>query len=140
MANLQRYGGGAAGVAAPVAARQFLDEPGQSRLTQPSVLAGVGTGVLAGGLYLTDAVDVPVVGDDFLAAHAITSTPLGLFYAAFPKRRGTTAVQQVKERIGFLGGGKQRRNTGGSGGGKAKAGSTEVATQGHSMRRRSGSA
>lgn len=137
MASIQRLAGGAAGVATPVAARQFLDEPGQSRLTQPSVLTGVGTGVAAGGLYLTDAVDLPLVSDEFLAAHAIGATPLGLFYAAFPKKRGTTTTQQVKERLGIGTGSAPRRN-GGSGSDGSSSATTEVAVGG-SRRRSAGS-
>lgn len=126
MASIQRLGGGATGVGAPVAARQFLDQPGQSRFMQPSVLAGVGSGVAAGAFYLTDLVDLPFLKDDFLASHAITSTPIGLFYAAFPKRAGQTTTQQVKETL--LGGSSSPTRSSGSGT-SGTSGSTEVAVQ-----------
>jgi len=134
MASLQRYAGGSAGVGLPIAARQFLDEPGQPRYAQPSALLGLGTGVAAGGLYLTDLVDVPVVNDEFLAAHAITSTPLGAFYAAFPKRSGTSTTEQVRETL--LGAGQQPRRQSGSGT-QAQSGSTTVESR--SGRRSAGS-
>lgn len=142
MANLQRIGGGAVGVGLPIAARRFLDESGQGRLTQPSVILGGGTGLAAGGLFLTDAVDVPVLTDDFLAAHALGSLPAAAFYAAFPKQRGSTTTEQVKQRLG-LGNGAKNRRSGGSGGGSssASAGTTEVVSGGRSggSRRRAGS-
>jgi hypothetical protein len=122
MASLQRYAGGAAGIGGAIALRQFLDESGQSRFTQPSVLFGLGTGLAAGGLYLTDAVDVPVLGDGFLAAHAIGATPVGLFYSVFPKQRGTSTTQQVKEAL--LSGQSGRRTPGSPN--TADSGSTQV--------------
>jgi len=98
MAQLQRFAGGGFGLGGTLAARQFMDEPGQSRLKQPSVLFGAGTGALASLLYLVD-VDTPLITDDFWASHAITSLPAGLFFAAFPKQAGTSTVQQVREAL-----------------------------------------
>lgn len=141
MASIQRYVGGATGIGSTVGARRFLDESGQSRFQQPSVLIGGLTGLAAGALYVTDAVEVPVVSDDLLASHAITATPLAGFYAAFPKRSGQSTTEQVREAV--LGGsGTNRRSSGGSGGGSngdsATAGSTEVMTSGYGRRRRTG--
>jgi hypothetical protein len=131
MASLQRYAGGAAGIGGAIAMRQFLDEPGQSRFTQPSVLYGLGTGLAAGGLYLTDAVDLPVLGDGFLAAHAIGATPAGLFYSAFPKQRTTSTTQQVREAL--LSGSQSPRRTPGSPD-TADSGSTQVEAVGGGRR------
>lgn len=94
----QRIGGGAFGLGGTLAARQFFDEPGQDRLTQPSVLFGAGTGLLAGALWFTD-IDTPVLGDSFWASHALTSLPTAAFFAAFPKQSGTTTTEQVRKAV-----------------------------------------
>jgi len=49
--NLASGTGGAVGFGTPIAMRQFVDQPGDTSLTRPSVLTGVGGGVLALGAY-----------------------------------------------------------------------------------------
>lgn len=138
MATLQRYVGGATGLGSTIGARQFLDEPGQNRFTQPSVLLGGLSGVGAGALYVTDAVEVPFVSDDLLASHAITALPTAAFYAAFPKTRGKTTTEQVQEALLGSTSGGSRRSGGSSSGDSGTAGSTEVLRS--SSRRRSAGA
>jgi len=104
MARLQQYAGGAFGAGGTISARQFLDEAGQNRLTQPSVLFGLGTGVLAGALWFTD-VETPVFRDEFWASHAMTAIPTGAFYAAFPKKSGTSTTEQVRSLLSSSGSG-----------------------------------
>lgn len=112
MARLEQFGGGAAGAGGTLAMRQYVDEPGQSRLKQPSALFGLGTGALAAGLWYTD-LNTPFIGDDFWASHAITALPTGMFMAAFPKQAGQTTTESVKEALPTLLGG--RSSTSGSG-------------------------
>lgn len=128
--NVQRAAGGGAGLGGTLAARQFLDEPGQTRLRQPSVLFGLGTGLLGAALWYTD-IDTPVVDDDFWISHAMTSVPTAAFFAAFPKQSGKTTVQQVQEALGGAMGG----NGGGSAPARERVGAASVET-GSAGRRR----
>lgn len=134
MATLQRYVGGATGLGSTIGARQFLDEPGQNRFTQPSVLLGGVSGIGAGALYVTDAVELPLLSDDFLASHAITALPTAAFYAAFPKQRGKTTTEQVQEALLGSSSSGSRRSGGSGNADNGSAGSTEVL---RSSRRRS---
>lgn len=122
MAQLQRFVGGGTGLGGSLASRQFFDEPGQNRFLQPSVIYGLGTGVLAGTLWWTD-IDTPVIEDDFWASHALTAIPTGAFFAAFPKRSNQTTAQQVREAL--VGGGSRGR-TGGGNGSNGSAGGQHV--------------
>lgn len=125
MAALQRLGGGAFGAAVTLGARRTLDQPGGTGLLRPSVIAGLGTGIAAGALYLVD-LDVPVVSDSFLAAHAVTATPLGALSALFPRKQGTNLLGQISG--GLL-------DSGGTGSGNGTA-----AGEGVSRRERAGTA
>lgn len=116
MAQLQRFAGGGTGLGGSLAARQFLDEPGQNRFLQPSVIYGLGTGALASALWYTD-IDTPVIDDDFWVSHALTSVPTGAFFAAFPRRANQTTAQQVREALS--GGGGMGGGDGGNGNGDA---------------------
>lgn len=120
MATLQRYAGGGVGLGGTLAARQFLDEPGQNRFMQPSVLFGLGTGALASALWYTD-IDTPIIKDDFWVSHALTSIPTGAFFAAFPQKANQTTAQQVRDAI--FG---NRPANGGTGGGNGGTGSQAV--------------
>lgn len=112
MARLEQFAGGAAGAGGTIAMRQFVDEPGTSRLRQPSALYGLGTGALAGALWYTDF-DVPFLGDDFWASHAISALPTGMLMAAFPRQAGQTTTESVREALpSLIGGGS---SSGGSG-------------------------
>jgi hypothetical protein len=127
MARIQQFGGGAAGVGGTLAARQLLDEPGQNRLTQPSVLYGLGTGALASVLWFTD-IETPVLADEFWASHAMTSIPAGLFNAVFPKQSGTSSVEQVREALRNLNGG----SSGGSGSSRTESQRASIEASGSS--------
>jgi len=139
---VQRGAGGVAGLGGTVAARSFLDEPGQTRLFQPSVLYGLGTGAIASGLWFTD-IETPVVGEDFWASHALSALPAALFFAAFPKQQGTTTTQQVQSAFDSLLQSPGRRSSGGSNGdsnggsdGSTQAVAGRARVQGHAGRRR----
>jgi hypothetical protein len=112
MASLttQRVAGGAFGAGGTLGARQILDEPGQNRYTQPSVLFGLGTGVLAGALWYTD-VETPVVTDDFWASHAMTALPSGALSLLFPKSQDQSLLDGVLGQAGLGGSTNGRANT-----------------------------
>lgn len=99
--RVQQFAGGGAGLGGTLAIRQYMDEPGQGRLMQPSVLYGLGTGVLASAMWWAD-IDVPLIADEFWASHAMTALPSGMFMAAFPKKSGTTTTEQVRSALPSL--------------------------------------
>lgn len=98
MARLESYAGGVTGVGGTVALRQTMDkkggllgDPGSllDRLTRPSVIYGVGTGALAGGLYWMDEnrrADTTPFGIDntFWGTHALTGVTSGTVSALLP--------------------------------------------------------
>lgn len=124
MARLQQIAGGAFGAGGTIGARQFLDQPGQSRFTQPSVLFGLGTGALASVLWFTGLDSVTPLADEFWGSHALSSLPAGLFFLAFPKQASKTTVQQVQEALKMDGSGP-----------KAPAGNGSASTQRTTVRR-----
>mgnify|MGYP000102451346 CR=1 FL=1 len=123
MARLQQFAGGAFGAGGTIAIRETLGGPDYTRWRQPSVLFGLGTGALATGLWYTNKsgrFETPVLGEDFWGAHALTSVPAGLLYAALPAEPGSTTVEQIAERLGLgdlLGDGSNGGQTGGGNGG-----------------------
>jgi len=127
MAQLQRFGGGAFGAGGTIAIRETLDEPSDSRWTQPSVLFGLGTGALATGLWYTNKTrrfETPVLGEEFWGAHALTSIPSGLLYAALPPEPGTGTLTQLWNEItGAVGIGGGNGGTGSNGGNGTNGGS-----------------
>jgi hypothetical protein len=128
MAALTRFGGAATGAATTLGLRQSLDQAGAAALRQPSVLVGLGSAVVAGGLFISDA-DVLPVQDDLLAAHAATAGSLGALSAVFPKRQNTNVIDQLTNRL--LGGGGSRRtsDTGNGQTERATAGTARVTTE-----------
>lgn len=139
MATLQRVAGGGFGLGGTLAARQFLDEPGNSRFTQPSALFGLGTGALALGLWYVD-VDL-LLGDDFWASHAITSIPSGLVSVLFPKKAGSPATERIRDQL-FSGGNQRSRtppassgNGGSNGGGSNNGGANAQSVRATGSRR-----
>lgn len=121
MATLQRVAGGGFGLGGTLAARQFLDEPGNSRFTQPSALFGLGTGALALGLWYVDR-DL-LLGDDFWASHAITSIPSGLVSVLFPKKAGSPAAERIRDQLFSNGNQRSRTPPSGSSNGGSNGGS-----------------
>jgi len=131
MAALTRFGGAATGAATTLGLRQSLDQAGAAALRQPSVLVGLGSAVVAGGLFVSDA-DVLPLQDDLLAAHAATAGSLGALSAVFPKRQNTNVIDQLTARL--LGGGGTRRQAGQNGDSqtqtqRATAGTARVTTE-----------
>jgi len=137
MATLQRVAGGGFGLGGTLAARQFVDEPGNSRFTQPSALFGLGTGALALGMWYVD-IDVPLLADDFWASHAITSIPAGMVSVLFPKTAGTPAAERIREQLFSDGPSRGRNPSGGSGsnGGTNGGGTAEQVRTGTRTRSR----
>lgn len=101
--NAPDIGGGVVGVGAPVALREFADvqngkevsllgdEPDSplSRATRPSVIWGVGAGMLSGLLW---ALDVgPSSFRDFYLTHTLTGIPTGVASALLPKTAAETS-------------------------------------------------
>jgi len=132
MAALTRFGGAATGAVTTLGLRQSLDQAGAAALRQPSVLVGLGSAVVAGGLFISDA-DVLPVQDDLLAAHAATAGSLGALSAVFPKRQNTNVIDQLTNRL-LGGGGTTRRSTGQNGDSegdtqRATAGTARVTTE-----------
>lgn len=127
MATLKTVAGGGLGAGGTVLARTQLDDPSRDRYTQPSVLYGLGTGLLASGLFMADNVgvlDAPL-GSDFWASHAITATPAGVFSAAFPVSPNKSTAQQVKESLSSRFGGDVPLVGGDSGSSGSGSGGTE---------------
>lgn len=133
MARLQQFAGGALGAGGTIAVRETLGAPDYGRWRQPSVLFGLGTGALATGLWYTNRsgrFETPVVGEDFWGAHALTSVPAGLLYAALPAEPGSTTGEQLAERLGVSGLLGDRLNgsngSGGDSGGGSSGGAENV--------------
>lgn len=123
MARIQELGGAATGIGGTVALRQIADTPDGSRYRQPSVLYGLGTGLLASGMYFADQfgfVNTPMVDSSLFATHAMTATPSGMFSAAFPKRSDQSTPEQVlsevRSRLGMADLVQRDRNNSGSSG------------------------
>jgi len=135
MARLQQTAGGAFGLGGTLAARQFLDQPGQNRFTQPSVLFGLGTGVLASALWYTGLDTVTPLSDEFWGSHAMSSIPTGMFFLAFPKQANQGTVEQVQEALN-----RGTASRGGTGGGGGTASSERATVRRESSDRRAPSA
>lgn len=97
MARLESYAGGATGLGGTVALRQTMDskggllgEPGTTldRATRPSVVYGVGSGLLSAALWWLDekGTDTTPGGIDnaFWATHSLTALPSGAVSALLP--------------------------------------------------------
>lgn len=133
--NLPTVGGGAIGVGATAAIREFADvQDGQpfslvgddptstiGRLTRPSVAYGLGAGALSGILYLGGL--GPNSLEDFYLAHTLTALPSGAISAALPKEAtdgGSTASPQrpmrdtARQRQARQNGGSEFDPTGGT--------------------------
>jgi hypothetical protein len=129
MSRLQQFGGGAFGAGGTIAAREFADEPGDSRFAQPSVLFGLGTGTLAAALYAghrLGRIETPVLEEDFWGAHALTALPTGAFYAAFPKQANQSTSEQVAEAF------RNRLGSGNNSNGSASAEGVRIERAGNS--------
>lgn len=107
--NLPTVGGGAVGVAAPAALREFADlQDGQpfslvgdpssavGRLTRPSVAYGLGMGALSGLLYLGGI--GPDTLEEFYLAHSLTALPAGAVSAALPKEASGASGAAARQR------------------------------------------
>lgn len=90
MATLMEYGAVAAGTALPMVTRATLDGPG-SALFRPSVLAGLGLGVVALGYgWFARSGDLPAIGgsrsevSNFSALFGAAATTGGVLSALVP--------------------------------------------------------
>lgn len=84
MATLEKAAGGVAGGGGTVALRQFLDKPTNTWWKQPSVMYGLGTGLLGAGVWWAGnnrMINVPMSASDFFGGHAATALPAGLISA-----------------------------------------------------------
>lgn len=137
MATLEPVAGGTVGVGATVALRETVDErggmlgkPGSllDRLTRPSVLAGVGGGVITGALWYLDnerIYNTTPFGVDrsFWGTHALTAISSGAASALYPKPASSgSGGTQTKTQTRTLSptntepaGGSQPADAGGSG-------------------------
>jgi hypothetical protein len=138
MVNLEPIVGGSVGVGTTVALREMLDEEGGlvgnpgtvlDRLTRPSVLAGLGGGILTGALWYLDnegIMETTPFGVDnmFWATHSVTATSSGAASALFPKAaitpnddtKTSASKRTVTPTDSTPAGGSEPEDAGGSGG------------------------
>lgn len=94
MARLSTTVGPAVGAASTMGVRALFDQSGDSSITRPSVLYGVGTGSLSLGLGWAinrDMISAPVGGQMFTEAmmsYGATALTAGLISAVTPKGTG----------------------------------------------------
>jgi hypothetical protein len=98
MARIKQLGGAAGGAGVTLGLRQYLDQPGSTALTRPSVLHGVGVGaVMLGASMAAEARMIDPIGlrrEDFVNttfSYGVGSLSTGAFSALFP--RGSTGAQ-----------------------------------------------
>lgn len=118
MARLQTISGGVLGAGGTVALRQtmdtqdgqpnnFLGEPNsiQGRLSRPSVIYGLGGGLLSGALVYADReryIDTPDMLDGVFEGLMYSGIPAGVASAVFPaeaSQESSTSTQAVQQRI-----------------------------------------
>lgn len=96
-------GGLVSGAGGTVVLRERLDRPGDDRITRPSVIYGVGTGLAGFGIHALanmGRINIPESAMPTIESHSSAALVSGVFSALYPKGSTTALIPSTPLRSG----------------------------------------